>query len=72
MEKKINDIERGITVYLNCTRRDHYATIRKIGSSMGFPVYIVEFYAFGIVEHSWAYKDLNTAIEALAKRCYKF
>lgn len=72
MEKRISDIEKGVTLYLSGTQRYAHATIHKVGTSMGFPVYVVEFYMHNIRNHSWAYQHLNEAIEALTKRCYKF
>lgn len=72
MEQKIKDIENGRQVYLNGTHRNKYATLRKIGSSMGFPIYVVEVYNCGIREHSWAYKTLGEAMETLTKGCYRF
>ncbi len=72
MEKIIKDIENGKDVYLKCANRFKYATIRKVGSTMGFPVYLVEEYMHGLRNYNWAFKDLDKAIETLKKGHFKF
>ena len=72
MEKIIKEVENGKDVYLKNFNRFKYATLRKIGSTMGFPVYLVEEYMHGIREYNYVFQTLDKAIALLKKDNFKF
>ena len=72
MEKIIKEVENGKDVYLKNINRFKSARLRRIGSTMGFPVYLVEEYMHGIREYQWIFKELDKAIETLKKGYFKF
>lgn len=72
MEQKLKDIENGKELYLRNGNRFKYATIRKIGSTMGFPVYLVEEFTHGMRNYNWVFQDSQKAMESLNKNYYKF